>query len=229
MPLVLCHSGRRDALALLSNAFFSADLLLRVAAHLYSRERLAELLADGVAWLDFLSLNVFLLSEGVPRWRRGLLALSSLSCLRFIRVLRNIPSFRLVFGTIAESIRLSSPALASFMSVFAMVVLVYSAVFYQLEPEAFGSFGNALWYTLVTSTTVGFGDYCVRTGAAKAATSSLVVLMMALIPFPSILISMNFAICWDRGAQPCEGRKASQLSRIQEKLAEIQEICKEPI
>lgn len=61
-----------------------------------------------------------------------------------------------------------------------LVVLVASFIFYQIEKKEYKAednftYGTAVWYTLVTISTVGYGDYAPKTSAGRFAMAFLII------------------------------------------------------
>ena len=58
------------------------------------------------------------------------------------------------------------------LSLLAIIVILFSScILYQLEPDTFSNkLGNAVWYSVVTATTIGYGDITPKTDVGKVAT-----------------------------------------------------------
>lgn len=61
---------------------------------------------------------------------------------------------------------------ATFLTSFLSYVLLSSTILWLHEPN-FTSFGDSLWYTMVTATTVGYGDLTVTTTLGRIISISL--------------------------------------------------------
>ena len=129
---------------------FLGDFLLRWSA---ARFRWAHL---KTAWLD---LTIVVLTIPISAdILRGLLALRSLRVLRLLRLVR-------VGGVAWLTLRRYREALAQrrfhYVCAIAILVVVLGALgLYALEGDqnpAVASFGDALWWAVVTATTVGYG------------------------------------------------------------------------
>ncbi|MGE5315603.1 MAG: potassium channel family protein [Acidobacteriota bacterium] len=87
--------------------------------------------------------------------------------------------------------RLLQITLAIIVMVHAMALLVLMAE-YGANKEQFGSFGDALWWSLVTIATVGYGDIVPHTGAGRLIGSVTIVSGLVLISLFTATISSVF-------------------------------------
>mmetsp|Transcript_24209 Transcript_24209/g.77300 ORF Transcript_24209/g.77300 Transcript_24209/m.77300 type:complete len:1340 (+) Transcript_24209:2-4021(+) len=71
--------------------------------------------------------------------------------------------------------------LATFVSLIIIICAVFIKIFEQESQEEFRDFANVLWFTLVTVTTVGYGDYQVKEAETWALTFFLMLLGIGLI------------------------------------------------
>ncbi|MBV5260771.1 ion transporter [Synechococcus moorigangaii CMS01] len=116
----------------------------------------------------------------------GFLDIRFVRLFRWFRLLRLIRFFRLeisIFQVKAEdSIILSRILLTLFIIIF-----VYSGLIYQVEhdinPHVFGNFLDALYFAVVTMTTVGFGDKTPISDLGKIVTLTMILTGIAVIPW----------------------------------------------
>ncbi|MEB3226613.1 MAG: ion transporter [Synechococcus sp.] len=116
----------------------------------------------------------------------GIFDLRFVRLFRWFRLLRLIRFFRLeisIFKIKAEdSIILSRILLTLFTIIF-----VYSGLIYQVEhdinPAVFGNFLDALYFAVVTMTTVGFGDKTPVSDIGKVVTLTMILTGIAVIPW----------------------------------------------
>ena len=60
-----------------------------------------------------------------------------------------------------------------------------------LEPKVFDTFPHALWFTVTTVTTVGYGDYVPESAAGRLVASALMLTGLGLIPLiTSVVVSI---------------------------------------
>jgi voltage-gated potassium channel len=128
-------------------------------------------------------------------------ALVSFVDLRMLRVLR---LFRLLkLGRYSESLQILGRVLATrsrelVMSSFVVVialVLLSSFVYYaerEAQPEAFSSIPAAMWWGIVTLTTVGFGDVVPVTAAGKVLGGITALLGVGVLALPVGILASGF-------------------------------------
>ncbi|WP_308634130.1 ion channel [Paenibacillus silvisoli] len=89
--------------------------------------------------------------------------------------------------------------------VFLSFLLIVSTIAYELEPDTFGSWFNALYWVLTTMSTVGYGDFYAHTAAGKALT-------MVIYVFGIGLLSLIIGKIIDSVAQFHRQRRAGKLT-----------------
>ena len=80
----------------------------------------------------------------------------------------------------------------------AFIALIFGAfVIYQVENEdneQFSNFGDSLWWSLVTFTTIGYGDKVPNSGLGKIIGSIFSVLGISLFALPAGILGTGFAL-----------------------------------
>ena len=71
-------------------------------------------------------------------------------------------------------------------------VLVSALVIYNVEPESFGSFFDAIYWATVSLTTVGYGDIYPVTTIGRIVTMISSVFGIAIIALPSGVITAGY-------------------------------------
>lgn len=87
-------------------------------------------------------------------------------------------------------IRQDTETLLSAFFILVVLVLISATVMYMLEghiqPQDFGSIPRALWWSVVTLTTIGYGDAVPVTNAGKIFAGLLVIGGLRLLPYPQL-------------------------------------------
>ena len=87
-----------------------------------------------------------------------------------------------------------------------------------VEPETFGSFGEACWWALQTVSTVGYGDTVPETGGGRVIAAALMLLGVAFVPaITSIVVAVLVAQFQRR-----TGRQAEHELQIAERLERLE-------
>ena len=89
-----------------------------------------------------------------------------------------------------------------------------------LDPHDFPTIGLALWWAVMTVTTVGYGDIVPTTAPGRIVASGLMVVGFASL---SLLTGFVASLLVHRRAAADEG---SDLARIEERLAEIERLVR---
>ena len=118
--------------------------------------------------------------------------------LRVLRIFRIMRLYRYSIGlyTLVKILQEKRREFFSVFSILALALLVSSTMLYHLEnsaqPDAFSSIPTAMWWSIATLTTVGYGDIAPITPLGRMVggiTSILGVMMFAL---PTAIISSGF-------------------------------------
>ncbi len=164
-------------------AVFTIEYLLRI----YIAEKKLKFVFSFFGIIDLVAILPFYLSFGLD--------LRSVRILRFLRLFRllklvrynsAIRRFTLAFRMIKEGLIM--------FSVVALILFYLSAVgiYYfenAVQPEAFSSIFSSLWWSVVTLTTVGYGDVVPITVGGRVFTFIILMIGLGVIAIPSGMIS----------------------------------------
>ena len=122
--------------------------------------------------------------------------------LRFLRVLRLMRIFKLTRYSRAMQLLLnsfkeeSSSLLAAFF-IMAVVLIIASCGIYLIEhdvqPDKFGSIPAAMWWAMVTLTTVGYGDVVPVTPLGRLFGGAITLVSMGMVAIPTGLLASSFS------------------------------------
>ena len=128
--------------------------------------------------------------------------------LRFIRLLRIARLAQ--FGKLSRSVRYLVDAIISrryelsiSMVLAATVIMFASIMLYLVEkdaqPEAFGSIPRAMWWAVITFTTVGYGDVYPVTQLGRLLAGLAALASVALVAMPTGIMAAAFSDAMQRG------------------------------
>lgn len=127
--------------------------------------------------------------------------------LRFFRVLRILRLAKLgrlsgAWRDISEAVHSRRAELLLTLALAAIAMLVASTLLFWAEadaqPDKFGSIPRALWWSVVTLTTVGYGDVYPVTPLGKFLASALAVSGIGLIALPTGILAAAFSDAMQR-------------------------------
>lgn len=122
--------------------------------------------------------------------------------LRFLRVLRLLRLLKLGhyfpgLDVFLYVLRVQLPALAAASLVMVVLILFSACLMFMLEstaqPDAFGTVGAAIWWAVVTLTTVGYGDVTPITTLGKMLGTVIMLLGVGTVALPAAMLAGRFS------------------------------------
>lgn len=168
---------------LVTVSIFSVEYVLRI----WLSKRKLGYIFSFYGLIDLIAILPFYLSVGVD--------------LRSIRILRLMRLFRILkLANYSDAIKTFQRAYSHIKSelavfgVFSVLILYISSLGIYIfeneaQPEQFGSIFDSLWWSIVTLTTVGYGDAFPITVGGKIFTSFIVVIGLGIIAVPTGLFA----------------------------------------
>lgn len=145
-----------------------------------------------MAIIDLLAILPFYVPFLIP------IDLRVLRMLRVIRILRlfKINRYTNALSTIGNVFKRKASQLISAMLVIALLMIITSVLMYNIEstaqPDKFTNAFSGLWWSIVTLTTVGYGDIYPITTLGKLLGSVIAFLGIGLVAVPTGIISAGF-------------------------------------
>ena len=163
---------------------FTADLKLHKSALSYLIYPVTPM-----AIIDLLSIlpSITMLNSGFKLLKLFRL-MRALKVFRTLKFLRYSKSFEIIIIVFKKQKRVLS-AVATMAVAY---VLVSALVIYNVEPESFGNFFDAIYWATVSLTTVGYGDIYPVTTIGRLVTMVSSVLGIAIIALPSGVITAGY-------------------------------------
>ncbi len=106
---------------------------------------------------------------------------------RVIRVAVSIPIVRSLFASLRGSMRLLSGVLMT----IALISVLVGNLIHILEPDTFANAFEGTWWSLVTMSTVGYGDFVPHTPAGKALAAMLIMTGICMFAMVTAVISVK--------------------------------------
>ncbi|MFG0314697.1 MAG: ion transporter, partial [Phycisphaerales bacterium] len=145
--------------------------------------------------IDLLSILPAFLGLIIPGGER-LLVVRTLRLLRIFRVFK-LARYLSEATALREAVYVSRHKVAVFMGTVLIVVLIASAMMHVVEGgagnEAFDSIPGAMYWAVITMTTVGYGDVIPVTVVGKITTAALVLVGYSLIIVPTGILSAEIS------------------------------------
>merc|ERR1712032_1650933 len=102
----------------------------------------------------------------------SMMFLLTMPTLRLLKLLRRFQNIYLLF----EAFAVAFEALPVLLFTLSTIVLSFAAVIYCVEPrDNIASMPDALWFCIVTTATVGFGDIAPESPAGRLVVTVLIV------------------------------------------------------
>ena len=183
----------------ISVAVFGLDYLLRLCTADYKLGKSVRSFFlypfTFMAIIDMLSIlpSLTILNAGyrllkLLRLARSLRALRTLKILRSFKFLRYSRSFDIIINVLKKQRRVFG-AVAT-MSV--AYILISALVIFNVEPESFPTFFDAVYWATISLTTVGYGDIYPVSTIGRAVTMVSSVFGIAIIALPSGVITAGY-------------------------------------
>ena len=124
-----------------------------------------------------------------------LIFLRALRLMRLLRVLK-LGRYSDAIQVFYQVIRLKREQLAiAAIGLFIMLIISASLMYFfehQAQPEIFGSIPHAMWWAIITLTTVGYGDTYPITLMGRILASSIALLGIGMFALPAGILSSGF-------------------------------------
>lgn len=162
---------------------------LEYISRIYIAEKKLKFIFSFFGLIDLLAILPFYLSFGVD--------LRSLRVLRMFRLLRllKLVRYNKAMRHFTKAMLLAREQIILFM-VVTLVLIYFSAVgiYYfenEAQPDHFSSIFDSLWWSIVTLTTVGYGDVYPITAGGKVFTFFILLIGLGIVAVPTGIISSS--------------------------------------
>ncbi|MCL2771950.1 MAG: ion transporter [Oscillospiraceae bacterium] len=167
--------------------------------------------------VDLLSILPFYLPFIFPFDLRVLRMIRLLRLFRLFKINRYTDALRTVGNVIKKK---AAPLISSFAVVFILMIIA-SVIMYNIEcdaqPEVFQNAFSGIWWSIVTLTTVGYGDIYPVTVFGKILGAVIALLGIGLVAVPTGIISAGFIESVDN-----DKKENENLEELNEKLNKLE-------
>ncbi len=125
---------------------------------------------------------------------QGLIVIRALRLLRVFRILK-LTRYSSEGRIIQQALRASRIKISVFLFAILMIVIIIGTLMYLVEgsEHGFDTIPNSIYWTIVTLTTVGYGDLTPHTGLGKLISAFVMVMGYAIIAVPTGIVTAEFA------------------------------------
>ena len=137
--------------------------------------------------IDFCAIDPFYISTGLDlRALRGFRLLRLFRVLKLVRYNRAMQRYHRAFAMSREELVLFGFAAAIVLFLAGMGIYYFEC---PVQPEVFSSVFHSLWWTVITLTTVGYGDMVPVTLGGRLFTFFLLVIGIGVVAVPTAILS----------------------------------------
>jgi voltage-gated potassium channel len=143
-----------------------------------------------LALVDLFAILPFYLAPLLPLELQMLRILRLLQLLKLVRYFRGLSILAQVFR--AEAVPMTAAMLVMLIFMVLAACGMYLAE-HQVQPKTFGSIPAAMWWAIVTLTTVGYGDIVPVTLAGKIIGAVIMLLGIGMVALPAGMLASRFS------------------------------------
>lgn len=189
----LAFKVQTDVLRLIDNIcviIFIADYILRLITADFKlqkgRKSFALYPVTPMAIIDLLSIlpSILVINQGL-RLLKVIRLFRALRVIKAVRYSKNIKRLAAVFHK-------EKSALLTVAFLALAYILISALVIFNIEPETFDSFFDAIYWSVVSLTTVGYGDIYATSLAGKIITMVSAVFGIAIVALPAGIITAGY-------------------------------------
>ena len=170
-------------------AFCVAVFTFEYLARIYVADSKPKFIFSFFGLVDFLAILPFYLSFGID--------LRSLRLLRMFRLFRlfKLVRYNKAMRHFANAMKMAKEQIILFMIITIMLIYFTAVGIYYFEneaqPEHFSSIFSSLWWSIVTLTTVGYGDVYPITVGGRVFTFFMLLIGLGVVAIPTGIISSS--------------------------------------
>jgi len=188
------HGGLTYTLEWVFTALFTIEYVLRLVCV----GRAIKYATSFYGVVDLLAIVPTYLSLLLPG-SRYLVVIRSLRVLRVFRVLK-LGQYLGAATMLLDALRASRRKITVFLMAVLTIVLILGSVIYVIEgaEHGFTSIPRSIYWSIVTLTTVGYGDISPKTPLGQALAAGIMILGYSIIAIPTGIVSVELSQAFSR-------------------------------
>jgi len=129
---------------------------------------------------------------------------------RLLKLIRYLRALQLFVASLREVLDIMAIVFIG----ISIIILIAGNVIYFLEPQNIANAFEGCWWSLVTMTTVGYGDIVPHTAAGRILASVLIVIGVSMFAMLTGIISVKVShtLSYQRACPACERKVAQEFS-----------------
>jgi voltage-gated potassium channel len=147
----------------------------------------------GSAIIDLLAIMPIYLDHFLPADLSDFRVLMLLRLLRFFKLARYSPGMRSLMAALEAERKALGASAVILMGLVLISASAMHLVEHNAQPDKFGSIPDAMWWAIVTLTTVGYGDVVPITLAGRVVASFTMVMGLMMLALPIGIVATAFA------------------------------------
>lgn len=182
----------------ISLSIFCTEYILRLwccveakeAAGLSNYKARLKYIFTPIALIDLIAILPFLIAMF---FTIDLRSLRLIRVLRLLKLTHYFKGFNIFITVIAKELK----SITAAMMVMVFLIIISASLMHSVEghiqPETFGSILHALWWSVVTMTTVGYGDVVPITALGKIIATVIMLIGVGLVALPAGMLAARFS------------------------------------
>lgn len=157
--------------------------------HLPKRKARFKYIFTAIALIDLIAILPFIIAMF---FSIDLRSLRLIRVLRLLKLTHYFKGFNIFISVIAKELK----SITAAMMVMVFLIIIAASLMHSIEgniqPEAFGSILDSLWWSVVTMTTVGYGDVVPITALGKFIATVIMLIGVGLVALPAGMLAARF-------------------------------------
>lgn len=182
---------------IISLSIFCAEYLIRVwccvegeeYSHLSLGKARLKYLFTPIALIDLIAILPFLIAMF---FSIDLRSLRLIRVLRLLKLTHYFKGFNIFISVIAKELKSITAAMMVMVFLIIIAASLMHAVEGEIQPDTFGSILLSLWWSVVTMTTVGYGDVVPITVTGKIIATVIMLIGVGLVALPAGMLAARF-------------------------------------